>query len=138
MKSYREGYFFILERIGERIRECFGDNLVSLVVFGSVAKGTFSPESDIDLLVILEDYKHKREEYVRLFECLEEFKEINPVIIKKGQLQESLWFLWDCQFIILYDKNGFFSNFLERLKEFLKKNVVKKEGKIPYYEVIQW
>ena len=31
----------------------YKDNLVSLVVFGSVAKGKATPESDIDLLVIL-------------------------------------------------------------------------------------
>ncbi len=73
---------------------------------------------------------------MRLFECLEELKEVNPIILKKEQLKESSWFLWDCKFIILYDKEGFFDSFVERLKEFLCKNVVKVEGRMPYYEVM--
>ncbi len=136
MIGYKEAYYSALKKIGESLPKCFGENLLSLVVFGSVAKETFSPESDIDLLVILEDFKSKREEYVRLFECLEELKKVNPIILNKEQLRESLWFLWDCKFIILYDKEGFFDSFVERLKEFLRKNVVKVEGGMPYYEVI--
>ncbi len=73
---------------------------------------------------------------MRLFECLEEVKRVNPIILKKEQLKESSWFLWDCKFIILYDKEGFFNSFVERLMEFLRKNVVKVEGRMPYYEVI--
>ncbi len=136
MRGYKEAYYLTLKKIEENLPKCFGENLLSLVVFGSVAKETFSPESDIDLLVILEDFKSKREEYVRLFECLEEVKEVNPIILKKEQLRESLWFLWDCKFIILYDKEGFFDSFVGRLMEFLRKNVVKVEGRMPYYEVI--
>jgi len=136
MRGYKEAYYSALKKIRENLPKCFGESLLSLVVFGSVAKETFSPESDIDLLVILEDFKSKREEYVRLFECLEEVKEVNPIILKKEQLKESSWFLWDCKFIILYDKEGFFNSFVERLMEFLRKNVAKVEGRMPYYEVI--
>jgi predicted nucleotidyltransferase len=37
------------------IRDFFGNRLVSVAFFGSVARGTADPESDVDVLVIAED-----------------------------------------------------------------------------------
>ncbi|RME08925.1 MAG: nucleotidyltransferase domain-containing protein, partial [Aquificota bacterium] len=124
MRGYRGKYYAILKRIKERLIRCFGENLLSLVVFGSVARGTFSPESDIDILVIVEDYESSRREYVRFFECVDEAVEINPVIIKRTQLRESLWFLWDCEFIVLYDREGFFEKFAEGLRKVMESRVI--------------
>ncbi len=42
-----------LELLGTRCRALYGDNLLSLVLYGSVVRGTFRPTSDIDLLVLL-------------------------------------------------------------------------------------
>jgi len=45
----------LIERFVERLREEFGDNLVSVVLYGSVARGDYRPDSDIDLLLVFEE-----------------------------------------------------------------------------------
>jgi predicted nucleotidyltransferase len=44
----------LLARLTAGCRVHYGDRLVSLVLFGSVARGSSGPESDIDLLVVAE------------------------------------------------------------------------------------
>lgn len=48
-------YKQILTDFSQLLHENFGSNLISLVLFGSVARGTAGEDSDIDLLIILED-----------------------------------------------------------------------------------
>ncbi len=43
------------ERYAELLRRTLGDNLVSVVLFGSVARGEARPDSDIDLLIVAEE-----------------------------------------------------------------------------------
>jgi len=47
-----------LEELGEALRraflEVFGESLVSLVLIGSYARGDYSVDSDVDMLVVLE------------------------------------------------------------------------------------
>jgi len=53
----------------ERLKHClvesflavFGQDLVSLVLFGSYARGDYTAESDVDLLVVLEDFEDRFE-----------------------------------------------------------------------------
>ncbi|MBU4372959.1 MAG: nucleotidyltransferase domain-containing protein [Euryarchaeota archaeon] len=54
MRSYKD-YQQILTRFKQSLLERFGGNLISLVLYGSVARGTAGNESDIDLLIILKD-----------------------------------------------------------------------------------
>lgn len=51
--------------------ETFGSNLVSVVLFGSYAKGVASPESDIDLLVIVKHLPTEAEHHEQLLDSLE-------------------------------------------------------------------
>ncbi|CDX04027.1 putative nucleotidyltransferases [Desulfitobacterium sp. LBE] len=49
----------------ERLSHKLGDNLIVAKLFGSVARGTDTPESDIDILVLLEDVDERtRDEIV--------------------------------------------------------------------------
>jgi predicted nucleotidyltransferase len=48
IQNYRE----IIERFVELIQQELKDNLVSVVLYGSVAREEASPQSDIDLLII--------------------------------------------------------------------------------------
>jgi hypothetical protein len=54
MRSYKD-YQQILTQFKQLLLESFGANLLSLVLFGSVARGAAKQESDIDLLIILKD-----------------------------------------------------------------------------------
>ncbi|MFO8012796.1 MAG: nucleotidyltransferase domain-containing protein [Phycisphaerae bacterium] len=43
-----------IRRCRERLSEHYGDRLRKVLVFGSVARGDAQPDSDIDLLVVLD------------------------------------------------------------------------------------
>ena len=47
----------VLPRIKERLAELFGPRFRGLVLFGSVARGEARPDSDIDILCLLESLK---------------------------------------------------------------------------------
>ena len=44
-----------LKELKDELRTLLGDSLVSLVVFGSRAKGDYDSDSDIDIAIIVED-----------------------------------------------------------------------------------
>lgn len=56
------------EIMGE-LRECFidnyGDRLISIILFGSQARGDANPDSDFDVLVVLKDAVETRKEIER-------------------------------------------------------------------------
>jgi hypothetical protein len=45
----------VASRLLDALLSLYGDNLVSLVVYGSVARGRARRDSDLDLLVVFED-----------------------------------------------------------------------------------
>jgi predicted nucleotidyltransferase len=44
----------LLDELRERLGRAYGERLSTIVLFGSEARGEAGPESDIDLLVVLE------------------------------------------------------------------------------------
>lgn len=60
MKVYRERYVELVETLRGRVVEYYGEALVSLVLFGSVARGLFRPDSDIDFLIVAENLPRGR------------------------------------------------------------------------------
>jgi len=54
------------------IKECYKDNLVSLVIFGSYARNENNPKSDIDILIVLENAGRMRERLEDFIENIED------------------------------------------------------------------
>ena len=48
----------ILAQIKSRLSEAYGDRLRGVVLYGSEARGTARPDSDIDVLVLLTDVEN--------------------------------------------------------------------------------
>jgi len=46
----------LLRKMVDLLRKHWGDNLVSVVLFGSVARGNFGPDSDIDLFIVCRSF----------------------------------------------------------------------------------
>ncbi|KKM09933.1 DNA polymerase III subunit beta [Clostridiales bacterium PH28_bin88] len=126
--------------LGEILAHCqavYGERLVTCAVYGSVGRGTPRPDSDVDLLVIVDDLPAGRVKRVQEFEKAEErvapYLEklkfeglstcLSPVIKTPAEVKEgSLLFLdmlEDAR--ILYDKGDFFASYLLQLKDRLER-----------------
>lgn len=116
----------------EACREVYGDSLVSVAVFGSVARGTATPESDLDLLVVARDLPRGRMNRIAAFERVESAAEgeidrlrtqgwnteISPVIkTPEGVRRGSPLFLdMTLEVQILHDRDGFLAGYLDGLR----------------------
>ena len=85
----------LLKRVKSILQEAFGPRLRSVVLYGSEARGTADPDSDIDLLVLLDgpvDYWLESHRMVRILYplVLEWGRPIDakPVDIKEYEAQE--------------------------------------------------
>jgi predicted nucleotidyltransferase len=127
----------------EKLKHClvesflavFGQDLVSLVLFGSYARGNYTAESDIDLLVVLEDFEDRFEVH-RLLDRVEELSSpcleglrslgyspvLSPVILSRSQASAIRPLYLDLVFDyeVLYDRGGFITSVLEGLKAKLR------------------
>ena len=131
--SLREFFERLVGRLSEEIKLFYSDRLVSLVVFGSVGRGTATAESDIDFLIIARDLPSGRVKRVSEFTTVEnrlnddvnEFKKqgvhpcLSPVIKTPEEVLHGSPLFLDMIFdsLILYDKGRFFETFLARLNE---------------------
>lgn len=128
----KEKFRQLEELLAKELLAFYGDRLVSVVLFGSVARQTQRHDSDVDVLIIAKDLPDGRMKRVREFENVEERLEpflqelakegintyISPVIkTPEEALSGSPLFLDmvdDAR--ILFDRDGFFQGILERLK----------------------
>ena len=53
--TFRPEIAHILEAVKQRLEALYGERLVEVILFGSVARGEDTPESDVDVLVVLRD-----------------------------------------------------------------------------------
>jgi predicted nucleotidyltransferase len=135
--SLQEFHQILVQNILESTQRKYGPRLVSLVVYGSVGRGTPQPESDIDLLLVIDALPSSRLERQAEFEAVEkmvspflEYRKdqssvtrLSPIIKSREEcLAGSPLFLdmvedaW-----IVEDKESFFHDILASLKDRLKK-----------------
>ena len=119
-----------LERFKAILLEGFGPDLVSLALYGSYARGTSRPESDIDLLAVVEDgTAEPRERAVtaslRAADTVEYGRLKNgglgPIlscpVLTRAEAVEFHWLYLDMveEAVLLHDKGGFLKNRLQEL-----------------------
>ncbi|MGQ9825080.1 MAG: nucleotidyltransferase domain-containing protein [Desulfotomaculales bacterium] len=84
----------IINEFGNQIKRRLGKNLLDIRLFGSVARGTFTPESDIDVLLVVQDESRQIRDAV-----IETAVEINlkhdvviaPIIMSKDRYAGALF-----------------------------------------------
>lgn len=124
------------EKIKDAVLKVFGEQLVSLVLFGSYARGEPRPGSDIDLLIVLRTLPVERMELHELLDKVEEnlkelyssFEKIgykpvlSPVVLDMNIASRIrplyLDIIFDAK--ILFDENDFIKNVFERLRKKLE------------------
>lgn len=141
MEKIQSPYKELLEKLLNELRRICGDNLISLALYGSVARGDFHKDSDIDLLIICE--KLPKEKFLRQkffieiekaipFEKLHEqnyYPIFSPILktSEEAKFLSPLYLDMVDDAIILFDKDDFFRSILDRLKSQLKKlGAIKK------------
>ncbi|MCL6559866.1 MAG: nucleotidyltransferase domain-containing protein [Firmicutes bacterium] len=129
----REKFQEFLRDLLSQTTRYYGDRLVTLAVFGSVGRGRQRADSDIDIMLIVEDLPDGRLKRIQEFELVEEALEpslrrlkdagidtsLSPVIKSPGEVRRgSLLFLDMIEdSIFLYDRRGFFQSFLREFKK---------------------
>ena len=63
----------LLRRVKSCLQEAYGDRLRSVILYGSEARGTAEPDSDIDFLVLLDGPVDYWEEVRRIIQLLYPF-----------------------------------------------------------------
>jgi predicted nucleotidyltransferase len=118
------------------LKEEFKDDLISVVVYGSVARGDNRNDSDVDLLIIMKNLpKDSMLKRIRLFETKVEDKlnldeywkmgyyiSLSPVLKTPEEAEKFSPLYLDMVYdaVILYDRNYFFTRILQKLRDRLK------------------
>jgi len=127
----------IVSALPPAAQQIYGERLISLVVFGSVARGTPRPDSDIDLLVVAEGLSRRRLARVEEFAAVENL--LAPTLASAKQAGvETCWspifktpaevalgsllfldFVDDAR--LLYDRDAFFATFMQEFRARLQR-----------------
>ncbi|RMF38473.1 MAG: nucleotidyltransferase domain-containing protein [Chloroflexi bacterium] len=137
----------------EALKADLGEALVAVVLFGSVARGEAGPQSDIDLLVIVSDLPEGR---LARHRCLEKadaalearlralrqqgiLTDFSPLLKTPEEAVHLTPLYFDLlqDGLILYEREGFFSAILERLRASFQRLGARRirRGKIRYWEL---
>jgi predicted nucleotidyltransferase len=136
LEHLSEPYRGIMGKLLEGLLATWGERLVSLVVFGSVARGEAREDSDVDLLVIGAGLPRQRFKRQELFELAERVAEplieslrskgfnldFSPIILDVEEARKSRPIYLDMvvDAVIVYDRGGFFEEALRGLAERLE------------------
>lgn len=151
LKEYLNVYLDVL-------MEFLRDNLISVYIFGSVARGEFSEGSDIDLLVVARGLSEEVDERLEIaFQVKRVFRQrtlslrkilrdkglpttISEVILTPEEVQKHPPILLDLTVdgIPLIDKGDFLDNELKKLRERLRElGATRVRGKHGWYWVLK-
>lgn len=135
------------------VQDLLGDKLVSMVLFGSVARGEANALSDLDLLVVAEELPRGRFARRRLLQPAQDAVDPDLKVLweqgaatdlcvlietpeQAGTLRPLyLDFVHDA--IILYDRDDFFAGVLKRLRESLERLGARRRtvGQTHYWDL---
>jgi predicted nucleotidyltransferase len=129
-------YETLLEDVRSACLAYYGSRLAGLAVFGSVARGTPRPDSDIDLLVVVDKLPRSRLARVAEFGPVEDALEqvlarardqgvdtrLSPVFKTPDELEAGSLLLLDMtdQARLLHDRDGLLARRFERLRARLR------------------
>lgn len=135
--GYRKRYNELIEKLKKYVIDHYGERLITLAIFGSVASDTFRPDSDIDILIISIELPSGRIKRVREFDSKIEdrlsddlktlyeegiYPRLSPIIKTPEEVQKGSPLFLDMteNVRILFDRDNFFHDYLQRLRKRLE------------------
>jgi len=131
-----EPYREVVRVLLDRLLQVMGCRLVSLAVYGSVARGTPRRDSDLDLLVVAKDLPKSISQRIRIFEQAEDMIQdvldrlldqgyyiaLSPIMLTPEEVRRIPPILLDMteDAVIVYDKDDFLKKVLNYLREKLR------------------
>lgn len=124
-----------------RLLDIYGDDLVSVVLFGSYARKNYSETSDVDLIVVTK--KEKRSDLSKLkIECLKRFEKSTDIhVFTKKEAKENLMNfspMFSTLLLgkeILFDRGMFFKDTFEEFRKEISKHDVRYGEKNKIWEL---
>jgi len=129
--DWKTAYHDIVAALPKAARDAYGERLKALVLFGSVARGTQRPDSDIDLLLVANPLPDRRMARIIEFEALEEamrphseaasakgvHAEFSPLIRTPAELEAGSFAFLDIpvEGRFLFDPEGIARDYFSRL-----------------------
>jgi len=126
----------MIDSLLQRLLEEFGESLVSVVLYGSVARGNFRLDSDIDLLLVFEELPPRRfARYNLIHPILQEVERSNSqdweggqhhrfstILKTREEARDTSRYYIDMttDAVLLYDRDGFFGSVLDQLRARMK------------------
>ena len=127
----RERFQTVVESVKAASLAEYSDRVLSAALFGSVARGTMHPDSDIDLLLVVADLPNGRMPRVRKFDAVERRLEpllaaatldgihttVSPVFTTSQELEYGSPLFLDMtdQVLLLHDPAGVMRSYLHKL-----------------------
>jgi len=143
----------LLSQVLKVVQQYYDERLVTLAVFGSVARGAQRPDSDVDLLVVCDplpagrmrriaEFRNVEEQLEPLLASLEKIgitTSLSVILKTPAEVQRGglfyLDFIEDAR--LFYDKGNFFRGFLDQLRDRLSKLGARRvwRGNVWYWDL---
>jgi uncharacterized protein len=85
----------LLAELKSGLTRLYGDRLKAVVLFGSYARGDYDKNSDLDVMIVLDDYRRAWDELVRSAELASDLSLKYNVTISRTFMKETQWISGD-------------------------------------------
>ena len=82
----------LFERFVDEVKSVYGDNLQSIILYGSVARGTANEESDVDIALIIKNEDEKM--YDKLLDIVVDIELEYNIVIAIVLIETALFEKW--------------------------------------------